>query len=81
MTTDYYSAAIVAYMYHMPCEDKLYYFDRKDFKPVLQEFEGNLLIVPEGYDDILTTMYGDYMTPPPEGSRDSTHLDLFIMRP
>lgn len=81
MTTEYYSANSVTYMFQLPCEKKLYYLDRRNFTPVPHEFEGHLLIVPEGYDEILTTIYGDYMTPPPEESRTSTHLDLFIMRP
>lgn len=33
------------------------------------EFEGAFLAAPENYDDILTTIYGDYMTPPPESKR------------
>lgn len=81
MTTDYYSSNSVTYMFQLSGKKKHYYFDRSYFTPVLKEFEGNLLIVPEGYDEILTALYGDYMTPPPEGSRTSTHLDLFIMRP
>ena len=33
------------------------------------EFEGHMLKAPVGYDEYLTKMYGDYMTPPPENKR------------
>ena len=33
------------------------------------EFEGELFKAPIGYDEYLTTRYGDYMTPPPEAER------------
>lgn len=33
-------------------------------------FEGRMLSVPTGYDHILTSMYGDYMTIPPVGQRN-----------
>ncbi|MBQ6655235.1 MAG: LicD family protein [Erysipelotrichaceae bacterium] len=38
------------------------------------EFEGHHFMAPCGYDQILTTQYGDYMTPPPEDKRQSLHL-------
>ena len=31
---------------------------------ILTEFEGRMLPVPKKYDQFLTQMYGDYMTPP-----------------
>ncbi len=34
-----------------------------------------LFSVPSGYDEILTTVYGDYMTPPPEAERAPMHTD------
>lgn len=37
------------------------------------EFEGMLFMAPEDYDYILTTIYGDYMTPPPESERSFGH--------
>lgn len=33
------------------------------------EFEGHLFFAPKRYDEILTIMYGDYMTPPPPEKR------------
>ena len=38
------------------------------------EFEGRHFLAPAEYDQILTTQYGDYMTPPPEDKRASLHL-------
>ena len=81
MTADYYSADKVTYMYQLTSKERHYYFDRKLFTPLLLNFEGHPLYVPEGYDEILTRLYGDYMTPPPTSERDSTHLDIYIMRP
>ena len=37
------------------------------------EFEGQLFPAPQGWDAILTQVYGDYMTPPPEDKRNSSH--------
>ncbi|MEE1329126.1 MAG: hypothetical protein UHS47_11365, partial [Oscillospiraceae bacterium] len=37
------------------------------------EFEGEFFAAPEEYDYILTTIYGDYMTPPPENERFFGH--------
>lgn len=39
-------------------------------------FEGILLNGPENYDYVLSQMYGDYMTPPPESERDHHHIVL-----
>ncbi len=36
-------------------------------------FEDTKMPVPSGYDEILTTIYGDYMTPPPEDKRVIKH--------
>ncbi len=36
---------------------------------------GTCFNCPAGYDQILTTMYGDYMTPPPEAERTPQHSD------
>ena len=37
------------------------------------EFEGRLFAAPVDYDYVLTTIYGDYMTPPPESERFFGH--------
>jgi lipopolysaccharide cholinephosphotransferase len=40
---------------------------------VYVDFEGHKLPVPAGYDLLLTKIYGDYMTPPPEDQRVIKH--------
>lgn len=40
---------------------------------VLHPFEDGQYPVPAAYDQILTAQFGDYMTPPPEGSREDRH--------
>ena len=42
----------------------------------LYPFEDLMLCGPEDYDDVLTQMYGDYMTPPPEADRDHHGVEL-----
>lgn len=37
------------------------------------EFEGHYFDAPENYDAVLTAIYGDYMTPPPESERFFGH--------
>lgn len=37
------------------------------------EFEGAMFAAPADYDYVLTTIYGDYMTPPPESERHFGH--------
>lgn len=37
------------------------------------QFEDFMMPIPNGYDKILTTIYGDYMTPPPEEKRILKH--------
>ena len=40
------------------------------FKDTVEvEFEGKKYLAPKGYDQYLTILYGDYMTPPPEEER------------
>ena len=42
--------------------------------PVYVTFEGIKLPVPEKYDELLTQIYGDYMTPPPIKEQVGWHL-------
>lgn len=42
--------------------------------PIFGEFEGRKVPLAPGYHEWLTDCYGDYMTPPPEDKRNSTHL-------
>lgn len=42
-------------------------------KAVLKEFEGHLMPVPVGYDEVLKAAYGDYMKLPPEEKRVIHH--------
>lgn len=41
--------------------------------PILVEFEGHNVYTMANYDEYLTNLYGDYMTPPPENERQSRH--------
>ena len=45
---------------------------------VPMEFEGKNYLCPVDYNDVLTSLYGpDYMTPPPEDKRTSTHEETY----
>lgn len=47
---------------------------KKDIEDVVDaEFEGHLVKIMKGFDDYLTTVYGDYMELPPESKRISHH--------
>lgn len=57
------------------------YYDSRFFEEsVSADFEGYTFPVPKEYDEYMTQMYGDYMTPPPEEDRVNKHsfaiLDL-----
>lgn len=43
--------------------------EKEKYSPVLMEFEGENRFVPAGYDEILSSQYGDYMTLPPVEKR------------
>ena len=48
---------------------------RKNWDNVIEmQFEDIMAPVPEGYDNYLTCVYGDYMKLPPESKRVSTHI-------
>lgn len=42
---------------------------------VMKEFEGKEFAVPKGYHQILTAIYGDYMTPPPKDQQITHHTN------
>ena len=53
------------------------FFDKSDFEPSKKvKFEDIEINIPEGYDNILTTYYGDYMTLPPEEKRYNHAPDI-----
>lgn len=45
------------------------WFEEKEYL----EFENEVFCVPKGYKDVLSRMYGDYMTPPPPEKREAKH--------
>lgn len=48
-------------------------FKKSLFEEMDAEFEDGIFRIPKGYDEILTMIYGDYMTPPPENERQTHH--------
>ena len=42
--------------------------------PIYVQFEDTKLPVPEKYDEMLTQIYGDYMTPPPLQEQQGWHM-------
>ena len=49
---------------------KDYIFRRKVYRrPIVHRFETTDAPLPERYDELLTSIFGDYMTPPPEEDR------------
>ena len=68
------------------CSDIISFtFNHKyDFKkewlgtPQYVEYDGKMLPVPENTHETLKACYGDYMTPPPEDARESTHRLHFL---
>ena len=53
---------------------KLECYDRDGYGSFTElSFEGELFRVPENYDAVLRTQFGDYMTLPPEGQRENRH--------
>ena len=47
---------------------------------ILHKFEHLELFIPGDYDKLLTTIYGDYMTPPPEHNRVQYHNYYIVKR-
>lgn len=60
--------------------DYLYVTLKKDWcsQTVDMEFEGEMLMAPAGWHEILTLVYGDYMALPPEEKRIPSHSDTEI---
>ena len=60
--------------------DSLYVTLKKEWcsQTVDMEFEGELLMVPTGWEQVLTCVYGDYMTPPPKEKQVPAHSDMEI---
>ena len=51
-----------------------YIFPKETFDNLIEmEFEGHKFLATAYYDECLKTSYGDYMTPPPENERATTH--------
>lgn len=54
-------------------------YDKELFSGVqVADFEGLKVPLPSGNDALLTQIYGDYMTPPPEDKRTSGHQSYYI---
>lgn len=52
-------------------------FKSEWFDDVIEtDFEDFTISIPRKYDEYLTLMYGDYMTPPPVEKRELTHTDM-----
>ena len=46
-------------------------YERASYMPtIMMEFEDTFFRVSKGYDEYMTRLYGDYMTPPPETERE-----------
>ena len=60
--------------------DYLYVTLKKEWcsQTVDMEFEGEMLMVPAGWEQVLTCVYGDYMTPPPKEKQVPAHSDMEI---
>ena len=54
-------------------------FDKKWFEKTELRFEGRSFLAPKGYHEILSLIYGDYMTPPDENHRFSNHADQYVL--
>ncbi len=68
------------YYYSNYQPDYLYVTLKKEWccRTVDMEFEGELFMVPAGWDQVLTCVYGDYMTPPPKEKQIPAHSDMDI---
>lgn len=55
-------------------------FKKEDFIQIDHIFAGKMLQIPKGFDRILSTHYGDYMTPPPEKDQVLKHHIDYIWK-
>lgn len=67
---DYFGCFYTRYRYKNSVIPKVMYGN-----PVMVHFEETMMPVPEKWDDYLTYIYGDYMTPPPVEKQVGLHLD------
>ncbi len=50
-------------------------------KQILHSFEGEEFYIPQGWDGVLTSIYGsNYIIPPPENERETTHVESYYWR-
>ncbi len=67
------------YMFPFTYLSCLHHFPKEWFNSTIDfDFEDFKVKMPVGYDMVLKSMYGDYMTPPPPEKRLSTHSFCFI---
>lgn len=65
--------------YYSYTETGIYTLNKKWFDEFIYcQFEDFQVRVPKGYDEYLTFMYGDYMTPPDKANRNSGHTFHYI---
>lgn len=63
-----------------PAERLHFYFRAECFlKTEYRDFDGIKAALPVGWDEILTKMYGNYMTPPPENERGVWHEGRYVV--
>ena len=66
--SDMVSSLVIRHSYSSGATPRAYYDEL-----IPTEFEGRSFPIPKEYDAYLTSMYGDYMTPPPEAKRTTHH--------
>lgn len=65
-------APLVLYPYNLPNEKATW--EKAWFEPLKVQFEGIPLTIPSGYNELLTSIYGDWMTPPPKDRQVGHHM-------
>ena len=53
---------------------------KAEAKTVLMPFEDTKIKVPKGYDRYLTSLFGDYMTPPPQAHQESHDIEIIKVK-